>query len=121
MVRDLVRERGVELLYAQHPNHELRELVHPAGERLRLAPQTRVMREKGGKIVADHPAAGARWRDDVLGAGECFDELPSDGSRFVLVAAVERGLPAADLRFGEVDLTAIAPEHARHAHPHLGL
>src|SRR5262249_8431295 len=59
--------------------------------------------------------------NDVLGAGKCLDQPASDRSRFVLIAAIERGLPAADLGGGQVDLAPQSPEHARCAHPHLGM
>lgn len=62
--------------------------------------------------VKHHRGAGAGGDDDSLGSGEDFASMAHDLSRGGPVAGIERGLAAAGLILGELDVAAGMFEHA---------
>ena len=73
--------------------------------------QRGIVLEDVREMMRDHRCARARGHDDVFGIPEHIKEMPGDGARFVRIAGVEGGLPAAGLGFWKVDLVAQALQH----------
>jgi len=78
------------------------------------------MLEQVGVIDFHHAGARARWRDYVLAALKDFYEARGHPARFILKAAVERGLAAAGLVGGEIDFDPEPAQDGDRARPDLG-
>ena len=97
-------ERAGHAVELEHAGQELRELVGARGERLRARLHRRVAGEQLLVVRADHAAARAGGRDEVVAALELADDLARDRDRVAAVAGVVGGLAAAGLGGRHVDL-----------------
>ena len=102
--RDAVRERGADVLDAEHVHEELRQLVDR---------RTRERDAHAAVVVAHEADARRARRDDRLRVPEHALEALGERPRVVLVARVAVHLPAAGLLRGEVDLAAEPLEQRR--------
>ncbi len=71
-------------------------------------------------MMGDHGSAGAGGDDDVFGIAEDAEEVAGDAGGFGAIAAIEGGLAAAGLGFGEIDGVAEALEDGGDGEADLG-
>ena len=113
----VVGDRPVEapgnLVELQHVHEEVGQLEGLRSERLRRARQRGIVVEELPVVRADHPAAGARRRDQVVAALELGDDLARRARGVGAVAGVVRRLPAAGLPRRDDDLGAAGLEQLR--------
>ncbi len=117
VISDLVRKLRAHLVDSRHAHQELGKLMHPFSQRQRLAPH--LAREQLGIELLHHGRARTRRTDHVLIAAEDPQESFGAGSGIIPMAAVERGLAAAGLIFGEYNLASGATEHRGRVEPNL--
>ena len=113
-------ERGLDARHAEHVHEELRQLVGLLREGLGRGLERRIVLEESRVLRLDHPRAGARGHDHVLGSREEPDGPRGDDGGVVVIAGVEERHPAAGLPLGKVHRHAQAPQEPDHGHAHLG-
>ncbi len=114
--RDDVFEARAHVFHLRDFGEEGRELVHALRQRVDARQRFGLFVEQIGEMVADHRSARARGNHDVFAGFERLQKVPRHGARFVAIAAVEGGLSAAGLVFGEIDRVAEAFQHFHHGH-----
>ena len=119
------RRNEPDLLDAEHVGEERDELVGAARQVRSGVAQGRVARQEGGIVQLQHPAARARWDDDVVEAAEGRDDRLGDGEGVGAIAPVEAGCPQQVCASGTLtrqpastsSLTAVKPTVGRTRRP----
>src|SRR5579863_3188532 len=94
-----------------HFEQESRELPYARGHLARFREALRIVFEDFFEMMRDHGRAGTGGNHDIFGVAKRVEKTARYGGRFLGVAAVERGLAAAGLILGEIDLVAEASQH----------